>query len=536
MLGLTILQFYWIQEAIRVKKDHFRSEVNEVLTAVVSRLEQREAIYLAKQELKQVNVSNDDVMVQADTASSSATWTKAHQFDVTKTFSSKSLEESGFVFEVMEKTKIFQTGVVKKKSLTDMDSKVRLELPKGDFPNMFIDSDTVDGQQEERIAKIAMKSDFIRNILRELVLSSEGQDIKDRIDQSLLDSLLTQELVNRGLLVKYDFAVRSTDLDHGHDNEVVICSNEAKKNSILESEHRIKLFPKDIFDSRNMLYVTFPDEYKIIVQKMGIVLLSSCLFILLTIFSFVFAIRTIILQKKLSEITNDFISNMTHELKTPISTVSLACEALLDPDIQKIPSISNRYLNVIKDENKRLSTQVEKVLQIARLEKEDFKLKVVPINLHQVVEKALENTHLQIEQREGKLSADLQATNPIIEGDEVHLTNIVYNLLDNAIKYSPEKPEIEIRTVDSNQGVRIIVSDKGQGIAKDQVHKIFDKFYRVPTGNVHNVKGFGLGLSYVKRIVSAHKGDIKVKSELNKGTSFIIYLPHKHGQNEGAIS
>ncbi|MBT33341.1 MAG: hypothetical protein CMO01_27075 [Thalassobius sp.] len=261
---------------------------------------------------------------------------------------------------------------------------------------------------------------------------------------------------------------------------------------------------------------------------MWLLLASSVVFISLIIYGFAFAIYTILKQKKISEITNDFISNMTHELKTPISTVSLACEALMDPDIRALPNQSTRYLGIIKEENERLSTQVEKVLQIARLDRGDFKLNIEKINLHEAIQQAIKNIHLQIETRDGEIITNLNAKQPVIEADQVHLINIINNLLDNANKYSFEKPTITINTKDIEGGIQLTIRDKGQGIAKEMLNKIFDKFYRVPTGNLHDVKGFGLGLSYVKTMVNAHGGEISVKSELKKGSSFTIILPHKH--------
>ena len=237
----------------------------------------------------------------------------------------------------------------------------------------------------------------------------------------------------------------------------------------------------------------------------------------------------ILRQKKISEVKNDFINNMTHEFKTPIATVSLATEALQDDDIKGNKAFVERYVSVIQEENKRLGMQVERVLQIASLDKKDFKLKIEEANLHQIIEKALVNINILVEKRGGSISSQLLASNPIIEADKVHLTNIVYNLLDNANKYSPDAPQINIRTENISTGVILKISDEGIGMSKEASQKIFDKFYRVSTGNVHDVKGFGLGLSYVKNIIDMHHGSINVKSEPGKGSTFKIILPFNHG-------
>jgi two-component system phosphate regulon sensor histidine kinase PhoR len=220
---------------------------------------------------------------------------------------------------------------------------------------------------------------------------------------------------------------------------------------------------------------------------------------------------------------------MTHEFKTPIATVSLATEALQDPDIRQNQSIVDRYVQVIRDENKRLGMQVEKVLQIASLDKKDFRIKFESADVHDIIEKALVNINISVEKRHGVITSQLLASNAIIEADKVHLTNIIHNLLDNANKYSPDAPVIHIRTENISTGIIIKISDQGIGMTKEAIEKIFEKFYRVSTGNVHDVKGFGLGLAYVKDIVDMHKGIVSVKSELGKGSTFKVYLPFNHG-------
>ena len=229
----------------------------------------------------------------------------------------------------------------------------------------------------------------------------------------------------------------------------------------------------------------------------------------------------------MADIKNDFINNMTHEFKTPISTISLATQMLQDKDVSASQNMFQRYLNIIKEENRRLGSQVEKVLQTAQMERGDLKLKLGTVNVHQVIEHVLENISPQIELREGEILFDLKAEHCEIEADEVHLTNIIFNLLDNANKYSPNRPVISIETEDLEQGIAIRISDKGIGMSKESLKNIFEKFYRVPTGNLHDVKGFGLGLSYVKKMVEEHKGKIKVQSKLGEGSTFEIILPQK---------
>lgn len=221
----------------------------------------------------------------------------------------------------------------------------------------------------------------------------------------------------------------------------------------------------------------------------------------------------------------DFINNMTHEFKTPIATISLATDSIASPMVVSNPDKIKRFVDIIRQENRRMNSQVERVLQIAQLDKKDFQLKLSETNLHELIQQAVDNFSLQVEKREGALKIELQATRPVIQGDATHIASVVHNLLDNANKYSPEKPEIAIRTRNVPNGVEITVEDKGIGISKEARKHIFDKFYRVHTGNIHDVKGFGLGLSYVKAIVTAHKGFVDVRSEPGKGSAFTLTFP-----------
>jgi two-component system phosphate regulon sensor histidine kinase PhoR len=216
---------------------------------------------------------------------------------------------------------------------------------------------------------------------------------------------------------------------------------------------------------------------------------------------------------------------MTHEFKTPISTISLATQVLQDDSVKKDTSKISRYLHVIQDENRRLGTHVEKVLQMALLDKGEVKLRFETVNVHEIIEQVLQNLSIQIEQKEGVIDLELNAENPEIQADELHLTNILYNLVDNANKYSPENPVIKIATENTPEGLKISVSDNGIGMEKDQINKIFDKFYRISTGNLHDVKGFGLGLSYVKKMAEAHQAKIALSTKLGEGSCFELVFP-----------
>lgn len=266
---------------------------------------------------------------------------------------------------------------------------------------------------------------------------------------------------------------------------------------------------------------------KLLLQKTWIILLSSFLLIIIVLACFAYALHIIFDQKKVSEVKTDFINNMTHELKTPISTVSLALEALVNFDVRNNEERSLRYLDISRRELKRLSTMVEKVLNIAQYEKGEITLNKEEHHLNDLIENVTETISMQVQKKNGTLTCNLNAQPDMIFADKVHINNLLYNLIDNSNKYFIDKPEILIVTKTVDKGVSLEVSDKGIGISKEEISRVFDKFYRVPTGNIHNVKGYGLGLSYVKDIVDMHGGKLTITSEINKGTTFIIYLPYE---------
>jgi two-component system, OmpR family, phosphate regulon sensor histidine kinase PhoR len=354
-----------------------------------------------------------------------------------------------------------------------------------------------------------------------------NKPIEELIDLEKLDNFLKAELSERGINIPYDYGVFSN-----HENGFFIFNNSFRipqasqpNLAVLKmSEYRTNLFNNGV-KSRGLLMLSFPTKSSFIWSGLWSILLLSLLFAAIIIACFGYTISVIFRQKKLSEMKTDFINNMTHEFKTPIATISLAADSIAHQNIINNPEKIKKFVEMIKQENKRMHGQVEKVLQMAQIERNTLKLNISNIDLHEVIDQAVRNISLQVEKKDGTVAMNLNAERPIIEGDSNHISNVINNLLDNANKYSPEKPDITVSTRNTSSGVEITISDKGIGMSKEAKKRIFEKFYRVHTGNVHDVKGFGLGLAYVKTMVTAHQGSIDVKSELDKGSSFIVFLP-----------
>jgi len=350
--------------------------------------------------------------------------------------------------------------------------------------------------------------------------NKNDRSVEESIDPSKLDSLIQSELINKGIHTEVEYGIYSP-----LKNNLVLEKTGKYHKELMEKSISFNLFPSDLYRTPEYLLIYFPKKETYLFTQTWLMLSIAASLIVCIILAFIYTIRTIIKQKRLSEMKNDFINNMTHEFKTPISTISLACQALNDDDISKPENLVKNYLHVIDDENKRLGVMAEKILQTAVLEKGQIKLRKEPMDIHYVINEVIKNIHLQVDAKNGEIKTELNASSSIINADRVHITNVIYNLVDNANKYSPEKPQIIIATENNERGIYISIADNGIGISHTNLKKIFDKLYRVPTGNVHNVKGFGLGLSYVKTIVEMHNGNVDVESELKKGSKFTVYLP-----------
>jgi two-component system phosphate regulon sensor histidine kinase PhoR len=523
-LGLIILQFYWMKKAFELNAVRFKSEVVSAMENVARILERR--------EVRAAMVRQNELVAQRDALLAQI----LDQINTPKsgnTFSSSWEEETGQLHKRQS-----QTWFNYSQEQFSISNHLRNGSTIGHEWNrtsMRIGDSAVYMRQlqQQRLLENLEELEMVWSIINNR--RNFSRPLTERINVALLDSLLSREMRAKNIDLPYQFGVLVKDTANAYQFVYTNVEDEKANLELLRNGLTVRLFPNDDTAPASFLHVYFPDNRKAIFREMIVVLVSSAIFNTIIIACFAFAISTIIRQKKVSEVTRDFINNMTHEFKTPISTISLACQALQEPDMRTNSRILDRYLAIIKDENNRLGHQVEKVLQIASLEKGDFKLKLENVDVHQLLNKAGENMKLSIESEGGQLTMQLEATRTVIQADKVHLTNIFYNLLDNATKYSPQHPQITITTEDGRNGIIISIADKGVGISKDVINRIFDKFYRVPTGNIHNVKGFGLGLSYVKTMIDAHHGQITVQSEPGQGSTFTIFLPYQHEPQQNLI-
>ena len=586
LIGLIGFQWYWIREAIAIRNDQFNHKVAESVQEVVHRLEKQEIMYLLQQrieteqqksrleritQLRQVPVKR---VVPAKREVSQEPYSRNHpKIEVlvgpngeeihyqitydgvpTDVLSPSSRVMVDHQQKIMEE--FFQAQQF---GLAGMDEFMRRRLE--DEKNLGKAFDALPANVKSRgnykLAKVDSVQNFKikrktssrisdrerKNLARDLTANSSGnadkasllrevmQDllytkrpIQERVNRFLLDTLLKKEFEENGIALPYEFAVQGQA-----SNNLIFSTASLKPEDWQQKSYRASLFPNETLQGQNSLFVYFPDQQKHIMSGMGVMFGGSGILILVVMACFYMAVTTILRQKKLSDIKNDFINNMTHEFKTPISTIALAAEMAQEnsarlTDEQISPRLS-RYLGIIREENKRLGTHVEKVLQMALLDKGEVKLKRTLVSMTDIVTNALNSQSVQIENQNGKVDLEFEAENEIVSGDEVHLSNVFNNLVDNAIKYSPEKLHLTIKTSNVNNGIELAISDKGIGMNKEQLHKIFDTFYRVPTGNVHDVKGFGLGLSYVKTMVETHGGTVKVESKPTEGSTFTIWLP-----------
>jgi two-component system phosphate regulon sensor histidine kinase PhoR len=573
LVGLIAFQAYWLGFMLKTKKEQFASDVQDGLAQVVRKLEKQELVVLAQRhqsyEKQQQKLKELSAKLKARKPKSTPIQTPQEfvisgpfqgqdmpnrnsfgmfqneiQSDI-MIFSKSVMLPNGQVAEITQEFQLdvdpeteFQRRMQQEQHLTDMlkkfknaqrfrirtnDSRMKRarKMQRDQIKQKEIETvqNAGDLEAKNEVDKVIKKTALAKEVFADYLFKE--RPIKDRVEPKYIDSLLRKELAAKQISLPYSFGIGTAAPKQNKD--WIYTSNTGIKKQ--NASFMAALFPNDLHASGQYLHLHFVDTNGFIWQTMGLNLVGSGLLLFIMIGCFYIAMMTIIKQKKLAEIKNDFINNMTHEFKTPISTISLATQLIQEEPLAAKNESIVRYLGIIKDENIRLGRQVERVLQTAQMEREEIVLRKKSVNLHALIQQVADMNAPLLQAQRGSLTLNLNVERDQVYVDEVHISNVLNNLLDNAIKYSLDTPKIEINTRFDNLGIHIQVSDEGIGMKKEVLSSVFEPFYRVPTGNVHDVKGFGLGLSYVKKIIEAHGGQVHVSSKLGVGSTFEITIP-----------
>ena len=496
-LGLLYLQFSYVEEMVTMKKEQFDESVNRSLYQASRNLEMNETLrYLEKdvQSTERRAFSQDSVMVDGLDGSIR----QSHQFAVAA--------DDGTVYSSFQlKTFEMKPSSVPKAMILRKDKSSLSEAAKS--------------MQEIVRQRYVYQKALLDEVVYNILYTASDKPLKERVNFRMLDQDIRAELMNNGVNIPYHFTVSTSD-----GREVYRCPDYDEEGE--KYTYTQVLFRNDPQSKMGVVKIHFPDMGSYIFSSVRF-MIPSLAFTLVLLITFIFTIVLIFRQKRYTEIKNDFINNMTHELKTPIASISLAAQMMNDDSVVKDEKMAKRLGGVIADESKRLRFLVEKVLQMSMFDKKSVVFKKKQLDLNEMVENISSTFTLRVEHTGGKIYTQIEAIDSAIYVDEVHFQNAITNLMDNAVKYrkTDEPLDIYIRTWNEHDRLLLSIRDTGQGIKKENIKKIFDKFYRVHTGNKHDVKGFGLGLAYVKKVIDLHQGEIKCESDLGKGTKFTISLP-----------
>lgn len=521
MISLLVIQFYQVSQQYNQKSEEFKDKVKTLIERIAIRhekaIELRKYLHVVnkdfspeykdilKKEFQNLLTSEESISIRDTVLLENGKFNKylLIQGSAYDTISGLKTEHQVLAKDVQNIQQIFNQDFVKSKQ----DK-----------------SEHVSNQLDQRVMQqIFKKSKLINEMLFVAFHDNSFIAPEKRIDIHFLDSIIAYEARMDKLPKEFRFVVKNANNETIHFKTKTI-----HYASSIDSVNAFKtqLFPSNMIDESLFLYLKFPTEKSFLFHEMFTPFTISLLLVLLILYAISYMFRTIITQKKLSELKNDFISNMTHEFKTPISTISLACQALRDKDVMgEEKNKTEPFVHMINQENNRLELLVERILQSAAIDKKDFELKNEEINLTEIVEELCTHAQFRIKDLGGQIIKNLDVSPIHIITDKMHTTHVISNLIDNAIKYSKEIPKVTVELTKNTQVITLRIIDEGIGIPKEHIGKIFDKLYRIPTGNVHNVKGFGLGLSYVKAIINLNHWKLKVKSQVNIGSEFCIQIP-----------
>jgi len=496
-LGLLFLQLSYIEEMAKMKKEQFDESVNRALYQASRNLEMDETQRYLEKDVNKTErraFKQDSVIVDG----LDGTVRHSHQFAVAA--------DDGTVYSSFElNTFKMKPSSVPKAIIMRKDKNTLAEASKT--------------MQEIIRTRYVYQKALLDEVIYNILYTASDKPLKERVNFKMLDLDIRSELINNGIDIPYHLTVSTAD-----GREVYRCSDYSEEGE--EYSYTQPLFRYDPSSKMGVVKIHFPEMNSYIFSGVRF-MIPSIVFTGVLIITFIFTIVVIFRQKRYSEMKNDFVNNMTHELKTPIASISLAAQMLNDESVPKSEHMMKHLGGVIADESKRLRFLVEKVLQMSMFDKKDAVFKKKEMDLNELLENIANSFTLRVEHTGGKIMTDIGAIDSKIYVDEVHFSNVIHNLMDNAVKYrNPDKPlELILKTWNDDKRLYFSIQDNGMGIKKENLKKIFDKFYRVHTGNKHDVKGFGLGLAYVKKVVDLHQGEIKAESELGKGTKFTVSLP-----------
>ena len=526
IFGIIWVQVVWIRKAVGIQNEGFNNRVSMSLINAANSIESSRRMNFFNNFMSvdpiHFSDSSDDIKGYLSIGSYSTVPGNKFSFRITNQ-SVTSGFENGKVTTVNKSYTITNDTSLASDSDTyivpEQNGSTSPEILKKDN-DINADSRAVYVKQNEFIDWVRKRSSEFQNMSDQMINEIYQWEKTLELDNKEIDYTLRQSLaLTGGINTPFEYAI----IKNGNVQDGTF--KKSQKNDFLKSRYMIRLFPDNIISQDLILSVIFPERTNYVLGSMVWILGGSMLFSLFILATFALSLYFIIRQKKISEMKSDFINNMTHEFKTPIATISLAADTITNSRVINDENSIRHFIGMIKKENSRMNKKVETILQIASLDKKEIEFRFENVSIHTVIEHALETIEIQVHQRNGKVNLNMNAENPNLYGDYEHLTNLVNNLLDNAIKYSPEMPEIKITTNNADSGIVLAVEDKGIGMTKTVQSKIFERFYRQSSGNVHDVKGFGLGLNYARSIIEAHRGTISVSSEPGKGSRFEIFLP-----------
>ncbi|TXD68006.1 HAMP domain-containing histidine kinase [Aequorivita lipolytica] len=499
LLGIVFVQGYWISNAYQTKAEQFTINSKQVLLSVAKEIQLRE-----NEAYYQVYSAYVDSIQIPDNQSFTELAYRIQNKETNETFI--------FTDGILEQDYKLSSGIFD----SEMDSVQFRKLTSRKTKTKI--SEGLDGitTTDTRVESFSRMKDYERKQFEDFVGNVTTMvPIYKRVNEREVSELIAKELKERGLKSKFDFAIYSNNL------ETKVRSNDFKFDE--ESTYKVPLF---VNENKNKyeLYVSFSEKKKLVLNSILGMAILSLLFTAVIILAYSSAISQIYKQRQISQIKSDFINNMTHEFKTPIATINLALDSLKNPKVKDNREFLDRYLGMIRDENRRMNAQVENVLRISKLEKNELDLPKERLNLQDIVDDSISHISLIVEDRGGYINTHYGALKATVLANESHLSNVIVNILDNAVKYSEEQPKIDVYSENVKNSIILKIRDQGMGMSKPVQKKIFEKFYREHTGDIHNVKGHGLGLAYVKRILDDHDAEIYVESEKGKGSTFIIKL------------